>query len=60
MKTKNQFYNMRSTLDHLEFDVVKFEPSFHHNRESKVYLSKRLRLEVVDRHRSKRSVVQTD
>ncbi len=26
VKTKNRFYDMRSTLDHLEFDVVKYEP----------------------------------
>jgi hypothetical protein len=58
VKTKNRFYDMRSTLDHLEFNVVKFEPSAD-NRESKVYLSKLLGLEVVDRHRSKRSIVHT-
>lgn len=58
VKTKNRFYDMRSTLDHLEFNVVKFERSAD-NRESKVYLSKLLGLEVVDRHRSKRSVVHT-
>lgn len=60
VKTKNKFYDMRGTLDHLEFNVVKFEPHAADNRESKVYLSKRLGLEVVDRHRSKRSVVQAD
>lgn len=59
VKTKNRFYDMRSTLDHLEFNVVKFERSDHDSRESKVYLSKQLGLEVVDRHRSKRSVVQS-
>lgn len=59
VKTKNRFYDMRSTLDHLEFNIVKFEPSPADNRESKVYLSKRLGLEVVDRHRSKRSVVHS-
>ncbi len=59
VKTKNKFYDMRSTLDQLEFNVVKFEPSFTDNRESKVYFSKRLGIEVVDRHRSKRSVVRS-
>ena len=59
VKTKNRFYDMRGTLDTLEFDVVKFEPNAGDNRESKVYLSKRLGLEVLDRHRSKRSVVLT-
>jgi len=58
VKTKNRYYDMRGTLDHLEFNVVKFEPSAD-NRESKVYLSKLLGLEVVDRHRSKRSTVHT-
>ena len=59
VKTKNRFYDMRGTLDTLEFDVVKFEPNAGDNRESKVYLSKKLGLEVLDRHRSKRSVVLT-
>ena len=59
VKTKNRFYDMRGTLDHLEFNVVKFEPSEDNSRDSKVYLSKQLGLEVVDRHRSKRSVVQS-
>ena len=49
---------MRGTLDTLHFDVVKFEPHAADNRESKVYLSKKLGLEVLNRHRSKRSVVR--
>ena len=60
VKTKNKLYDMRGTLDHLEFNVIKFEPSTRDNRESKVYLSKQLGLEVLDRHRSLRSVVHTD
>ena len=59
VKTKNRYYDMRGTLDHLEFNVVKFERNDDDSRESKVYLSKLLGLEVVDRHRSKRSVVQS-
>ena len=35
VKTKNKFYGMRSTLDHLEFNVIKFEPHADDNRESK-------------------------
>ena len=58
-KTKNRFYSMRGTLDHLEFNVIKLDPSKQDNRESKVYLSKKLGLEVLDRHRSKRSVIHT-
>ena len=60
VKTKNKLYDMRGTLDHLEFNVIKFEPNTQDNREAKVYLSKRLRLEVLDRHRSRRSVVHTE
>ena len=59
VKTKNKFYGMRGTLDHLEFNVVKFEPNPEDYREAKVYLSKPLGLEVVNRHRSRRSVVRT-
>ena len=57
VKTKNRFYAMRSTLDHLEFDVIKLEANPDDPSESKVYLSKRLGREVVNRHRSTRAVV---
>ena len=57
VKTKNKFYDMRGTLDHLEFDVVKYEVNARDNRESKVYLSKRLTSDVVRSHRSLRTVV---
>ena len=57
VKTKNRFYAMRSTLDHLEFDVIKLETDADDPGASKVYLSKRLGREVVDRHRSSRAVV---
>lgn len=59
VKTKNKFYGMRGTLDHLEFNVVKFEPDAQDYREAKVYLSKPLGMEVVNSHRSQRSVVNT-
>ena len=58
VKTKNRFYHMRATLDHLRFDVVKFEPHRTDNGESKVYLSKRLGLEVLNQHQTSRSVVE--
>ena len=58
-KTKNRLYSMRGTLDHLEFNVIKFDANKLDNRESKVYLSKKLGLEVLDRHRSKRSVIRS-
>ena len=57
VKTKNRFYAMRSTLDHLAFDVIKLEAHPDDPGASKVYLSKRLGREVVDRHRSTRAVV---
>ena len=50
VKTKNRYYDMRGTLDRLQFDVVKFEPAAD-NLESKVYLSKRLGPFVLDAHR---------
>ena len=57
VKTKNRFYDMRGTLDQLEFDVVKHEAHPIDNRESKVYLSKQLTSDVVRSHRSLRTVV---
>ena len=47
MKTKNKFYDMRGTLDHLRFDVVKDERIPADNAESKVYLSKKLLPEMI-------------
>jgi hypothetical protein len=60
VKTKNCFYEMRSTLDHLQFDVIKYEPHPSDNRDSKVYLSKRLGPDVVARHQSRRKVEVAD
>jgi hypothetical protein len=60
VKTKNRFYDMRGTLDQLEFDVVKYEVSPIDNRESKVYLSKQLTSDVVKAHTSSRTVVVAD
>jgi GNAT superfamily N-acetyltransferase len=58
VKTKNKFYEMRGTLDHLRFEVVKYERHASDNAESKVYLSKKLLPEILGRHRSARTVVQ--
>jgi hypothetical protein len=58
VKTKNKFYEMRGTLDHLRFEVVKYERNAGDNAESKVYLSKKLHPEVLDTHRSAKTVVQ--
>ena len=60
VKTKNKFYDMRGTLDQLEFDVVKYEVDPVDNRESKVYLSKRLTSDVLRSHTSTRTVVYAD
>jgi GNAT superfamily N-acetyltransferase len=60
VKTKNRYYDMRGTLDQLEFDVIKYEINARDNRESKVYLSKRLTTDVVKGHTSRRSVVYAD
>jgi GNAT superfamily N-acetyltransferase len=58
VKTKNKFYDMRGTLDHLRFEVVKYERNPADNAESKVYLSKKLLPEMIRTHRSARTVVQ--
>ena len=58
VKTKNRFYDMRGTLDHLRFEVVKYERNAADNAESKVYLSKKLLPEMISTHRSKKAVVQ--
>jgi GNAT superfamily N-acetyltransferase len=59
VKTKNKFYEMRGTLDHLRFDVVKYEPH-RDNRESKVYLGKKLNPDLLDTHRMMRTVVTVE
>jgi hypothetical protein len=59
-KTKNKFYEMRSTLAQLHFDVIRFVPHPFDSGESKVFLRKRLGQHVIDTHRSRRSVVRTD
>ena len=57
VKTKNRYYDMRATLDRLEFNVIKLEVA-DDPLESKVYLSKRLGPFVLDAHRSARSVTR--
>ena len=58
VKTKNKFYDMRGTLDHLHFEVVKYERHGADNAESKVYLGKKLLPETISTHRSRRAVVE--
>jgi hypothetical protein len=57
VKTKNRYYDMRGTLDTLQFDVIKVEVAAE-NLDSKVYLSKRLGPFVIDTHRSRRQVTR--
>ncbi|MEO8256350.1 MAG: hypothetical protein ABI868_03305 [Acidobacteriota bacterium] len=57
VKTKNRFYDMRGTLDHLRFEVIKYERNEGDNAESKVYLSKKLLPDVIHAHRSARTVI---
>ncbi|HWW85789.1 MAG TPA: hypothetical protein VNZ26_19465 [Vicinamibacterales bacterium] len=58
VKTKNKFYDMRGTLDHLRFEVVKYERNGADNAESKVYLAKKLLPETIRAHRSAKMVVE--
>ena len=60
VKTKNRFYDMRGTLDQLEFNVIKYEVHPTDNRESKVYLSKQLTSDVLRSHTSTRTVVYAE
>jgi hypothetical protein len=57
VKTKNRYYDMRGTLDSLQFNVIKLEPAAD-PLESKVYLGKRLGPFVLDAHRSRRQVTR--
>ena len=58
-KTKNKFYEMRSALAQLHFDVIRFVEHPFNTGESKVFLKKRLGQHVIDSHRSRRSVVRS-
>jgi hypothetical protein len=57
VKTKNRYYDMRGTLDSLQFNVIKLESALD-PLESKVYLAKRLGPFVLDAHRSRRQVTR--
>ena len=60
VKTKNRFYEMRSALAQLQFDVIRFVPHPFDTGESKVFLSKRLGQHVIDGHRFRRSLRRDD
>jgi hypothetical protein len=60
VKTKNQYYEMRSALAQLHFDIIRFVVHPADSGESKLFYSKRLGQHVLDSHRSRRSVVRDD
>jgi hypothetical protein len=60
VKTKNAYYDMRAVLTQLQFDVIKYERNAKDNLESKVYMSKLLHADLVEDHRSIRTVVQAE
>lgn len=57
VKTKNKYYAMRATLDHLRFDILKFERDSGHPGDSKVYLHKNLSDALIKQHLTARTVV---
>ena len=59
VKTKNRYYEMRSTLAQLRFDIIRFVPHPVDSQESKLFFRKRLGQHVLDAHRSRRSLVRT-
>jgi hypothetical protein len=60
VKTKNRYYEMRSALAQLAFDVIRFVPHPVDTGESKVFMSKRLGQHVIDSHRFRRSLRRDD
>ena len=58
VKTKNKFYEMRGTLDHLRFEVVKCERHAGDNAESKVYSARSCTLKCWGPTGARRTVVQ--
>ncbi len=59
VKTKNKFHTMRATLADLGFNVVGFKRNPSDNDESKVYLSKVLGSDTLDKHRTLRFVSES-
>ncbi len=59
VKTKNRFYTMRATLDHLRFNIIRFQPRAGDNGESKVYLSKIIGRDLIKDHQTERTVVES-
>lgn len=57
VKTKNIYYQMRGSLAHMHFNEIKLERNSFDDRESKVYLSKKLLPETLQRHRFTRTML---
>ena len=49
---------MRATLDHLRFDVIKFEADMKAIQNRKCILSKKIGTDVLKQHQTSRSVVE--
>jgi len=58
VKTKNKFYPMRAALDHLRFDILKFQLDPLDNGESKVFLGKKIGSHVLRDHQTMRTVTE--
>ena len=57
VKTKNKFYAMRATLDHLRFNVIGYQQNHTDNEESKLYLSKMIGDDILRHHQTERTVM---
>ena len=60
VKTKNKFYPLRTTLGHLHFNIIKFQPDLDDNRESKLYMSKKIAAELLSGHLTVRTIEEED
>jgi hypothetical protein len=60
VKTKNRYYEMRTALAQLNFNIIRFVQHPTDDGESKVFLRKRLGQHVLEAHRSQRSVTKFD
>jgi len=58
VKTKNKFFAMRAALAQLRFNVVGFKRNPSDIEESKVYLSKKIGPDTLQKHQTRRSVVE--
>lgn len=57
VKTKNMYYQMRGSLAHMNFNVIKLERHSFDEKESKVYFSKKLMPETLQGHKFTRTVL---